>query len=188
MNPPWLTDDDFRQACTRMAEIDRQLTELGADEEYCQQYFQSGGGVCERVVGRHCLRHRACPTPLPAGKMCSQEYGETAAMLRQRVAETEAERRNLRRTWELLKEEQAALGFMADMAARQADLEARKTSVKNRINHLFKELRDLMGERLVLLTRYEPIDATVFHDRVSSLLVEKISLLERLKLGIPPAG
>jgi hypothetical protein len=45
-----------------------------------------------------------------------------------------------------------------------------------------------MGERLVLLTRYEPIDATVFHDRVSSLLVEKISLLERLKLGIPPAG
>jgi hypothetical protein len=186
MNPPWLTDEDFRQTCARMQEVDAQLAELGADEEYCQQYFQSGGGVCERVVGRYCLRHRACPTPLPAGKMCSQEYGETAAILRRRVAEIEAERRDLRRTWDALKEEQSALGFLADSAGRQADLESRKTSVKNRINHLFKELRDLMGERFVLLTRYEPINATAFHDRVSSLLVEKIALLERLKLGIPP--
>jgi hypothetical protein len=52
------------------------------------------------------------------------------------------------------------------------------------MNHLFKELRDVMGERYILVTRYEPVKAASFHEKVASLLVEKIELLERIKLGI----
>jgi hypothetical protein len=52
------------------------------------------------------------------------------------------------------------------------------------MNHLFKELRDVMGERYVLVTRFEPVKLTSFHEKVSTLLAEKIELLERIKLGI----
>ncbi len=55
--------------------------------------------------------------------------------------------------------------------------------IRNRLSHLFKELRDLMGERLVLLECFHPVDTSVFHERVAALLSEKISLLERCKLG-----
>ena len=58
--------------------------------------------------------------------------------------------------------------------------------IKNRMNHLFKELRDLMGERLVLLECYTPLNTAVFHEKVAGLLAEKITLLERHKLGGPP--
>lgn len=40
-----------------------------------------------------------------------------------------------------------------------------------------------MGERLVLLQCFRPVDTAVFHERVMSLLSEKIGLLERCKLG-----
>jgi hypothetical protein len=66
--------------------------------------------------------------------------------------------------------------------SEQDTTELRK-SLQNRMLHCFKELRDLMGERLALLEEYSPVDTASFHDRVSSLLVEKIKLLERLKLG-----
>jgi hypothetical protein len=62
-------------------------------------------------------------------------------------------------------------------------VEARKKSLQNGMLHSFKELRCLMGERLSLLEEYSPVDTAAFHDRVSSLLLEKIRLLERLKLG-----
>ena len=65
----------------------------------------------------------------------------------------------------------------------QEEIEEKKMLVRNRLSHLFKELRDLMGERLVLLDCYHPMDVAVFHERVVSLLSEKISLLERCKLG-----
>ncbi len=41
-----------------------------------------------------------------------------------------------------------------------------------------------MGERYVLVTRFEPVKLTSFHEKVSTLLAEKIELLERIKLGI----
>ncbi len=68
----------------------------------------------------------------------------------------------------------------------QEDIEERKMVIKNRMNHLFKELRDLLGERLVLLECYTPLDTAAFHEKVAGLLAEKITLLERHKLGGPP--
>jgi hypothetical protein len=203
--PPWMPAEEFEQCRQRLYAIEDELCCLGATPEYCLAYFQSGGGVCERVIGRQCVRHRTCAPPLPDGAMCSVEYGQAAGLLRQQVLAVEAERVRYRVEWDALKEEQTGLRFLADAGARQASLppffivlpclrapdrssgqeaiEERKQLIQNRLRHLFKELRDLMGERLVLLQCFRPVDTAVFHERVMSLLTEKIGLLERCKLG-----
>ncbi len=59
---------------------------------------------------------------------------------------------------------------------------ARAAELRNELNHRFRQLQGLMGERLALLER-DPVDAAVWHRGVTELLTEKIELLERLKLG-----
>jgi hypothetical protein len=86
--PPWMDEEEHAFACTRLAEIDTLLQGMGATKEYCREYFQSGGGVCEHTVGGRCKRHRMTPTPLPKGKMCLLEFGQRATELRQQVHET----------------------------------------------------------------------------------------------------
>lgn len=76
------SEDSLRQ---RIQEIDEQLLILGATDAYCREFFQTGGGVCELVVGRRCKRHRACRACLPPGKMCSIEFGQRALELRKQV-------------------------------------------------------------------------------------------------------
>jgi hypothetical protein len=112
--PPWMNSEEYRASCHRLVAIDQELRAMGASEEYCLAYFQSGGGACERKVGGLCVRHRTCPTPLPPGRMCSMEFGQAAAMLRQQVQTVEAERVKLKRQWDSLKEEQTTLQFMAE--------------------------------------------------------------------------
>jgi hypothetical protein len=55
--------------------------------------------------------------------------------------------------------------------------------VRNDMTHCFKVLRELMGERLALL-ECDPVDATAWHETVTTLLAEKIALLEQQKLGV----
>lgn len=64
------------------------------------------------------------------------------------------------------------------------DLEESKQFLKNRMHHLFRELQLLRGERLHLLECNTPIDAGAFHGMMESLLLRKVELLERLKLGV----
>jgi hypothetical protein len=210
--PIWFPADEWTEAMAKKASIEQQLADLGATPAYCLQYFQSGGGVCDRIIGGKCVNHRAVPPPLPAGKVCSSEFAKIATDLRRRVSEVETERRRLKREWDMLKAEQQAAAFQEDPVMRlvswhksqsyyyyaltacttQESITERKATVRNDMTHCFKELRVLMGERLVLLES-EPVDAIVWHDTVSSLLVEKIAVLEKLKLGItdrvepPPA-
>ena len=40
-----------------------------------------------------------------------------------------------------------------------------------------------MGERLRLLETYVPVDTAAFHKRVVDLLIERVGLLEHVKLG-----
>ena len=129
--PPWMDEEEHATTCTRLAEIDTLLRGMGATKEYCREYFQSGGGVCEHTVGGKCKRHRMTPTPLPKGKMCLLEFGQRATELRQQVfshhacpwflcltndsaqvSEVEAKRHCLRREWEQLKENQTADQFL----------------------------------------------------------------------------
>jgi hypothetical protein len=117
-----MTQDEFNLTCHRLQSIDHELRGLGASGEYCLSYFQSGGGICERIIGKQCVKHRSCAPPLPEGVMCSVEYGQAAGLLRQQVQAVEAERLRYRREWESLKEEQAGLRFLADSAARQVAL------------------------------------------------------------------
>jgi hypothetical protein len=119
MNPPWLSEEQMRNLSSRVCEIDAELGEMGASPAYCEQYFQSGGGTCERIVAGECVRHRSCQAPLPCGKMCSVEYGETAAILQRRTLQIETERKDLRKAWESLKEEQTAVCLLADSASMQ---------------------------------------------------------------------
>lgn len=65
----------------------------------------------------------------------------------------------------------------------QEELEERKNIVRSRLHHTYMEYRNLMGERLRLLECYTPINAAAFHGRVVNLLSERMSLLERCKLG-----
>lgn len=71
----------------------------------------------------------------------------------------------------------------ADLKTQESIAE-RKSVIRNDLTHCFKELRDLMGERLMLLES-DPVDTTFWHDNVTRLLMEKITLLERIKLGAP---
>jgi hypothetical protein len=59
------------------------------------------------------------------------------------------------------------------------------SELRNELNHLFKQLQELMGRRLALLEQ-DPVDTVAWHRRVSDLLTEKIELLERLKFGPSP--
>jgi hypothetical protein len=58
------------------------------------------------------------------------------------------------------------------------------SDLRNDLKHRFKLLQVLMAQRLALLEK-TPVDAAAWHRGVSDLLVEKIELLERLKLGPP---
>ncbi len=49
--------------------------------------------------------------------------------------------------------------------------------------HLDKEWLKLTGERLDLLS-HDPVDAADFHKTLMDLLMEKITLLESVKLGL----
>jgi hypothetical protein len=117
-DPLWLTWDATAHCIARRIQIEQELLDMGADREYCMQYFQSGGGHCEKVVGGKCVRHRACHAPLPRGKICAHEFASSAADLRRRVSEIETERRRLKREWDSLKTEQNAAVFLDDHAAR----------------------------------------------------------------------
>ena len=157
------------QSLTRLDEIRQLLDEAGADPAYARNYFQSGGGVCERVVGGRCKRHRPCPPPLPACKMCAEEFGESVAELRAQMARVEAEGARLLREYRRLKTEGA-------LPSHQ------RVELQHEMLHSKKAHLDLKGQLLGVL-EHDPVDAQAWHEQVSSLLTERIALLERLKLG-----
>ena len=81
----WPQEDTYHECLLRKAQIDQELLDMGADREYCAQYFQSASGVCERVIGGRCIQHRSVKAPLPNGKICSLEFAMLAADLRRQV-------------------------------------------------------------------------------------------------------
>jgi len=83
--PPPLACCDPADLMMRVHEIDEELLFMGATDEYCRDFFRTGGGVCELVVGNRCKRHRACRPPLPPGKMCMAEFGQRGLELRQQA-------------------------------------------------------------------------------------------------------
>ena len=157
----------------RLSEIEQELAGMGADSAYCRSYFRSCGGTCERVVGGTCKRHRIAQAQLPAGRICQAQFAETVRELRRRRGELEACRARLRREFRRLRG-----GPACDEA------EARKTELKHELSHCYKELQDIRGDLLEVLLQ-DPVDAPAWHDRLTALLLEKIALLERLKLGLP---
>lgn len=58
-----------------------------------------------------------------------------------------------------------------------------REDVRNEMRHLEKVWLGLIGERLDLLA-HDPVDASEFHRTLTALLMEKIRLLESLKLGL----
>jgi hypothetical protein len=65
--------------------VDRELSEMQADEEFCDRYLGKSGGTCEHLIGSRCTKHRVCKGILPAGKMCANELFERAVELRRQV-------------------------------------------------------------------------------------------------------
>lgn len=95
---------------------------MGADPEYCLQYFQSGGGVCEKVSCGKCIKHRSGFTPLPRGKVCSMEFASMAVDLRHRVSEMETRRQQLKHEWDQLKTDEGAAVYLETLDCRQVGL------------------------------------------------------------------
>lgn len=106
----------------RLEAINRELLAMDATDEFCREFLQAGGGICERVVGKRCVKHRGCRGPLPVGKMCAVEFGQRVVELRKQVvllsagsarafltvscfqaADVESERGRLRREWDRLR-------------------------------------------------------------------------------------
>ncbi len=69
----------------RLESINRELREMDATDEFCREYLLVGGGFCERMVGKRCVKHRGCRGPLPKGKMCAVEFGQRVVELRKQV-------------------------------------------------------------------------------------------------------
>lgn len=81
----WMSDEELLQCRARLEEIKEELCAMGANEDYCRQYFQSDGGFCELVVCGQCKKHRMKVAPLPDGLMCSEEFGQLVAYMRSQV-------------------------------------------------------------------------------------------------------
>jgi hypothetical protein len=75
--------------------------------------------------------------------------------------------------------------FFVDRQCLQDLTDQRIEDVKNELLHKQKERLDIMGERLQLLS-HDPVDVGAFHQTLTSLLSEKIGVLEMLKLRLPP--
>lgn len=209
----------------RLESINQELQALGCTEEFCMEYMLQGGGVCERMAGKRCMKHRGCRGPLPKGKMCAIEFGLRAVELRKQVA----------RLFSLVAPalfQKANLVFAGiacgsgagQAAARMGSIERagalfgpfctgsagsscaiclfflcmpvtpcraqelvdqRVEDVRNELLHKQKERLDLMAERLQLLA-HDPIDTASFHQSLTALLSEKISVLEAIKLRLWP--
>ena len=99
----WMTSDAIYECIVRKTQIEEELLAMGANKEYCLQYFQSGGGVCEKMVGGRCMRHRPGSSPLPKGRVCATDFPIMAAELRRRVSEVETQRLRLKHEWDMLK-------------------------------------------------------------------------------------
>lgn len=116
------------------------------------------------------------------------------------AAEVEHDRLRLRREWDRLKVQQRSPDawsqvcspvlllsrfFFVDRQCLQDLTDQRIEDVKNELLHKQKERLDIMGERLQLLS-HDPVDVGAFHQTLTSLLSEKIGVLEMLKLRLPP--
>ena len=75
--------------------------------------------------------------------------------------------------------------FFVDRQCLQDLTDQRIEDVKNELLHKQKERLDVMGERLLLLS-HDPVDVGAFHQTLTSLLSEKIGVLEMLKLRLQP--
>jgi hypothetical protein len=75
--------------------------------------------------------------------------------------------------------------FICDSQWQQDQIDQRMEDVKNELLHKQKERLDIMGERLLLLS-HDPVDVGAFHQTLTSLLSEKIGVLEMLKLRLHP--
>jgi len=210
-SPPWMNADEHLFCLGRLIDIRDELFQMGASDVYCRTYFQRDGGFCSSVARGLCKKHRMEQTPLPDGAMCSIEFGHQVSSLRsqvfllliifafppaqtdtcffdEQVAEIKAERNRLNQELERALLLVPASGDGEDQSSSSSPNQARLNEVselRNELNHLFKQLQELMGKRLALLEQ-DPVDTVAWHRRVSDLLTEKIELLERLKFGPSP--
>lgn len=187
----WLTDEEYGATREELQLIDEELAGMGATDEFCLGYFRCTGGACERVVSGQCLKHSPSQAPLPPGKMCCEEFGRAATMLRQKIERVEEERLAMRREWDQLKQNRrvcvlalTVIFVVAPLTCPfQPEALEHKLILKNRMHHLFGELQGLRADRLNLLMRNTPVNAESFHTKLEGLLQRKMDLLERLKLG-----
>lgn len=129
-----LEESSSRVWTDRLAAINRELESMDATDEFCKEYLMQGGGFCERVVGKRCVKHRGCRGPLPRGKMCAIEFGQRVVELRKQVcvsflcfclsvwlniglqaADVEAERGRLRREWDRLRSQERSPDLSAQV-------------------------------------------------------------------------
>lgn len=172
---------------SRLHAINSRLEQLGASEEYCRGYFHSGVGVCEEEYGGICVEHRAAHFALPPGLMCARKYGKKIQYLRRRIEMVETERKNLKDQWQEFKSKHEAVeNMLANNDEGQAMVRERRACFQNQISHKLGELRKLQGEMYRLLSGVRPIDASRFHEEMTTCLLTKMALLEELVLG--PGG
>lgn len=111
------------------------------------------------------------------------------------------ERNRLRREWDRLRTQEQGVNAWTQVGDSKRDrgrclggltavkhpqnlVKERIEDVRNELMHKQKERLDLMAERLQLLTAFEPVDSSSFHQVVTGLLSEKINVLEGIKLRL----
>lgn len=120
---------DFEDSIIEVQAINTCLERMGANEEYCTNYFKSAGGECLKKCGSMCMVHSACCAPLPPNKMCAKEFGKRVCMLNREISMVEVERENLKQACAKLKS-RAAREDEADAYPPVVEEESRKVGTR----------------------------------------------------------
>lgn len=111
-------------------------------------------------------------------------YRRNLQYLRKRIEIVEAERVTLKRQWEEFKtQHEAAEGMLSNNEEGMQMAKERRVCLQSQISHQLGELRKLQGERYRLLSGVRPVNAKRFHDELTSCLLEKMAILEKIVVG-----
>lgn len=171
----------------KLQSINTRLEQLGASEDFCKTYFDSGAGVCVEEFGGVCVDHRCTQFALPKHLMCATKYRRKFQYLKKRLEIVEAERKKLKEQWtDFRQKHEMVESMLANNEKGQQMVKEKRAQLQSQISHQLGEHRKLQGELYRFLSGVRPIDASSFHDEVVSCMLSKTKILEELVLG--PVG
>jgi glutathionylspermidine synthase len=165
----------------RLARINAELLEIGADDGLCLRYFEGIAGKCVNIEGCACAQHQLGQIPLPEGQMCHLMFEARLTDLVKKIMHVRDKIERMSSAHQDLAAEEQSLSFLVSAEHQAADATRKRRRIEEVGKHEQGLYYRLQHERLLLLTRFRPVDAMQFHERINGLLDEKAALLQAMK-------